>query len=52
MPPSGQGAVRERWDTLDALVNLAIERSQLSLADFVRELNERAETQLAPTIRV
>lgn len=50
MPPSGQGAVRERWDTLDALVNLAIERSQLSLADFVRELNERAETQLAPTI--
>ena len=49
-PPSGQGAVRERWDSLDALVNLAIERSELTLAEFVAELNERAEAQLAPTI--
>lgn len=49
-PPSGQGAVREKWESLDALVNLAIERKDLPLAEFVQELNERAEAQLAPTI--
>ena len=49
-PPSGQGAVREKWESLDALVNLAIERESLPLAEFVQELNERAEAQLAPTI--
>ncbi|WP_297556421.1 ATP-dependent DNA helicase UvrD2 [uncultured Actinomyces sp.] len=49
-PPSGQGAVREKWESLDALVNLAIERENLPLAEFVQELNERAEAQLAPTI--
>lgn len=49
-PPSGQGAVREKWESLDALVNLAIEREDLPLAEFVQELNERAEAQLAPTI--
>ncbi|MDO5050084.1 MAG: ATP-dependent DNA helicase UvrD2 [Actinomycetaceae bacterium] len=49
-PPAGQGAVRERWDALDALVNLAIERKHLTLPTFVKELNEREEAQAAPVV--
>ncbi|MDO5729595.1 MAG: ATP-dependent DNA helicase UvrD2, partial [Actinomycetaceae bacterium] len=46
--PSTIGAVRQRWDSLDALVNLAVERETLSLQQFVHELIERSEAQLAP----
>ncbi|MDO5034297.1 MAG: ATP-dependent DNA helicase UvrD2 [Actinomycetaceae bacterium] len=49
-PPAGQGAVREKWESLDALVNLASQREDLTLAQFVQELNERAEAQLAPKV--
>ncbi|MDO5719456.1 MAG: ATP-dependent DNA helicase UvrD2 [Actinomycetaceae bacterium] len=49
-PPQSVGAVRERWDNLDALVNLAYERQTLTLTEFVDELRERAETQLAPAV--
>ncbi|MEE1620349.1 ATP-dependent DNA helicase UvrD2 [Zafaria sp. Z1313] len=58
-PPSGSGAVRERWESLSALVALAgeLERSRagretpFTLAEFVAELDERASTQHAPTVQ-
>lgn len=50
-PPSGHGAARDRWESLDALVNLALERAEMSLPEFVQELNERAEAQLAPAMQ-
>ncbi|MCS4483901.1 ATP-dependent DNA helicase UvrD2 [Gleimia sp. 6138-11-ORH1] len=49
MPKTG-GAVRERWEGLDALVNLAYQKQQLSLIEFNSELMERVEAQLAPEI--
>jgi DNA helicase-2/ATP-dependent DNA helicase PcrA len=53
-PPAGSGAVRDRWESLAALVRLsedfAAARPQASLADFVAELDERANAQHAPTV--
>ncbi|MET9970397.1 ATP-dependent DNA helicase UvrD2 [Streptomyces sp. NPDC006356] len=54
-PPAGSGAVRERWESLAALVNLAQDfaaaRSGATLADLVAELDERANAQHAPTVQ-
>ncbi|MEU0966724.1 ATP-dependent DNA helicase UvrD2 [Streptomyces sp. NPDC005917] len=54
-PPAGSGAVRERWESLAALVNLAHDvaaaRATATLADFVAELDERAGAQHAPTVQ-
>ncbi|MGW0998241.1 ATP-dependent DNA helicase UvrD2 [Streptomyces sp. NPDC002520] len=54
-PPAGSGAVRERWESLAALVNLARDvaaaRPKATLADFVAELDERANAQHAPTVQ-
>ncbi|MFE1191960.1 ATP-dependent DNA helicase UvrD2 [Streptomyces olivaceoviridis] len=54
-PPAGSGAVRERWESLAALVNLAHDlaaaRPGVTLADFVAELDERANAQHAPTVQ-
>ncbi|MEU8714660.1 ATP-dependent DNA helicase UvrD2 [Streptomyces sp. NPDC048663] len=54
-PPAGSGAVRERWESLAALVNLARDvaaaRPAATLADFVAELDERAGAQHAPTVQ-
>ncbi|MEU9153814.1 ATP-dependent DNA helicase UvrD2 [Streptomyces sp. NPDC048417] len=54
-PPAGSGAVRERWESLAALVNLAHDvtagRPAATLADFVAELDERASAQHAPTVQ-
>ncbi|MFG2885543.1 ATP-dependent DNA helicase UvrD2 [Streptomyces sp. NPDC048297] len=54
-PPAGSGAVRERWESLAALVNLARDvaatRPGATLADFVTELDERANAQHAPTVQ-
>ncbi|MGY4980510.1 ATP-dependent DNA helicase UvrD2 [Streptomyces sp. 900105755] len=54
-PPAGSGAVRERWESLAALVNLAHDvaaaRPAATLADFVAELDERANAQHAPTVQ-
>ncbi|WP_330337917.1 ATP-dependent DNA helicase UvrD2 [Streptomyces sp. NBC_00557] len=54
-PPAGSGAVRERWESLAALVNLAQDlaaaRPGATLADFVAELDERANAQHAPTVQ-
>lgn len=53
-PPAGSGAVRERWESLAALVNLAHDfaaaRPAAGLNDLVAELDERAGAQHAPTV--
>lgn len=52
-PPAPRGAVRERWDALNALVALADEMAQTRGADldaFHTELRERADAQNAPTV--
>ena len=51
--PTSRGAVRERWESLDALVKLADDmasRRNATMADLVSELTERAAEQHAPTI--
>lgn len=54
-PPAGSGAVRERWESLAALVSLAQDfaaaQSGATLADLVAELDERANAQHAPTVQ-
>jgi DNA helicase-2/ATP-dependent DNA helicase PcrA len=53
-PPTGSGAVRDRWESLAALVRLsedfAVARPAAELGDFVAELDERANAQHAPTV--
>jgi DNA helicase-2/ATP-dependent DNA helicase PcrA len=53
-PPPG-GAARDRWQSLSALVDLAVdlvaENPQLDLAGFVAHLAERADAQHAPTVQ-
>ena len=53
-PPSASGAVRERWESLNALAGLADElagkRPGAGLAELVAELDERAAAQHAPTV--
>lgn len=51
--PETTGAVRERWDSLNALVMLAdtvLSRPGTGLPELVRELEERAEAQSAPVV--
>ncbi|MGW4926627.1 ATP-dependent DNA helicase UvrD2 [Streptomyces sp. NB004] len=54
-PPAGSGAVRERWESLAALVALAQDfsaaRAGVTLSDLVAELDERAGAQHAPTVQ-
>ncbi|MFJ3197972.1 ATP-dependent DNA helicase UvrD2 [Streptomyces griseoviridis] len=54
-PPAGSGAVRERWESLAALVNLAHDfaaaKPGATLGDLVAELDERAGAQHAPTVQ-
>lgn len=47
--PKTMGAVREKWETLDALVNLAYSKQNLTLMQFAQELEERRSNQNAPT---
>jgi DNA helicase-2/ATP-dependent DNA helicase PcrA len=51
-PPGGGGAVRERWESLAALLGLADDLSQAhpgaTLADFAAELAERAAAEHPP----
>lgn len=54
--PHSGGAVRERWESLAALVALADELvlsrgAQFTLSDFVTELQERSLAQHAPTVQ-
>ncbi len=54
-PPAGSGAAREKWESLAALVHLAEgfarARPQVTLAELVAELDERAAAQHAPTVQ-
>lgn len=54
-PPAGSGAVRDRWESLAALVRLAQDyvrgKPDASLGDLVAELDERAAAQHAPTVQ-
>ena len=54
--PHSGGALRERWESLAALVALADELvisrgKEFTLADFVNELQERSLAQHAPTVQ-
>jgi DNA helicase-2/ATP-dependent DNA helicase PcrA len=50
-PPEVRGAVRDRWESLNALMGLAEESSAgTSLSTFVGELFERAASQHEPTM--
>jgi DNA helicase II / ATP-dependent DNA helicase PcrA len=53
-PPPG-GAARDRWQSLAALVDLAVdlatENPSMDLAGFVAHLAERADAQHAPTVQ-
>lgn len=53
-PPAG-GAARDRWQSLAALVDLAVdlvaENQSLDLAGFVSHLDARADAQHAPTVQ-
>lgn len=49
--PETQGAVRERWEALGALVELADQAADgTTLAEFVDELRERQSSQHEPTM--
>ena len=54
-PPSSGGAVRERWESLQALASLADtvaeQNPQAGLTELVAELEERAAAQHAPTMQ-
>ncbi|MFB7955050.1 ATP-dependent DNA helicase UvrD2 [Streptomyces sp. NPDC056045] len=54
-PPAGSGAVRDRWESLAALVRLAEDfegaKPGATLSDLVAELDERAAAQHAPTVQ-
>lgn len=51
-PPEGSGKVRERWESVNALVDMAhdvaVENPEFSLAELVGVLVERAALQQAP----
>ncbi|MHA7191685.1 ATP-dependent DNA helicase UvrD2 [Arthrobacter sp. MDT2-16] len=55
VPPQTSGAVREKWESLAALVGLADElnrvREAFTLQMLVAELEERAASQHAPTVQ-
>lgn len=53
-PPSGAGAVRERWESLNALANFATDLAEgdaMGLDQLVTELGQRASAQHAPLAR-
>jgi DNA helicase-2/ATP-dependent DNA helicase PcrA len=47
--PHGAGAVRDRWESLRALVTMAEDLGDADLAAFAEDLERRAETAHAPT---
>lgn len=47
--PQAQGAVRERWDNLNAIVEMARSSTNNSFIGFVNNLLEREVSQAAPT---
>lgn len=47
-PPRSGGAVRERWESLTALIGLADEHPEVQLPAFIAVLDRRADAQHAP----
>jgi len=48
-PPRGTGAMREKWESLLALMTMAQESpADMSLAEFIAELDSRASVEHAP----
>nr|WP_308416799.1 ATP-dependent DNA helicase UvrD2 [Streptomyces sp. AJS327] len=54
-PPAGSGAVRDRWESLAALVRLASDFAEANpgagLPELVEEIGQRASVQHAPTVQ-
>lgn len=53
-PPAARGAVRERWESMQALVTLADDlyaTTKAGLPELVAELDERAAAQHAPAVQ-
>ncbi|MBL8930059.1 MAG: ATP-dependent DNA helicase UvrD2 [Kineosporiaceae bacterium] len=54
-PPAGPGAVRERWESLQALASLAdglaAQNPDATLTELVADLDERSAAQHAPTVQ-
>ncbi|WP_084101086.1 ATP-dependent helicase [Demequina sp. NBRC 110051] len=54
-PPAARGAVRERWDSLQSLVQLADDLDEdagsvMTMREFVEHMVERAQAQHAPAV--
>ncbi|WP_349901688.1 ATP-dependent helicase [Parafrigoribacterium humi] len=50
-PPEARGAVRDRWESLNALIGLAeASAPETTLREFVDELTERSASQHEPTL--
>ena len=52
-PPAARGAVRERWDAMQALVALAddlAQRRDAGMTELLKDLEERSSAQHAPTV--
>ena len=49
-PPGTRGAVRDRWESLNAIMGLAESRTGTTLREFVAELFERSAGQHEPTM--
>lgn len=49
-PPQTGGALRDSWDNLNALVELATQGKHNTLGEFLAELDERMESQTAPVV--
>lgn len=48
-PPKGTGAVREKWESLLALMTMAQEcPAEMTLPEFIAELDQRASVEYAP----
>ncbi|MCD4558107.1 ATP-dependent helicase [Schaalia sp. lx-100] len=48
--PETRGVTRERWDNLNAIVELARAHPSMTMTEFVTELEERAQGQVEPPI--
>ena len=48
--PKAEGAARERWGNLDALVGMAVDSPDMTLGAFLQDLKERAKDKVAPEV--
>lgn len=52
-PPSGSGAIRDRWESLHAIVSMATDlmhgNAEATMRDLINDLDRRADQAFAPT---